>query len=377
MPRVAAPRQGETLTVKKRPLPFSYFPVTRGTRRAGLFDLLFTGRPWTVMRGAINDQTSGGARVEALAFLAQAEDFYSSATGRLSANPLLTYYAFLNLGKALLRVLGFDGDLSKAGHGLSEKHTGTGAELSDFAVEVKQAYGGWTNVYTELVHRLGFSRPAVGTQYPVVELIPQVVVGHRLWREASHRTERFVPIEKIEFVDDRASKELWLRLYVSRGDLDRYRITHKRLLEEGDLVGDFKEVEIGLTGQNLDWISFEQQKAVSYTGRPTDVLMDVVEPMRPRLWRIITTGAEQGYRKYYVHLTPPTEHHRLPQMASLWALMYYFGSVVRYRPHEFETIAAGRYGAFVSEFISAQSEQLLYMLASEMCRREVAKPAVI
>ena len=232
MPRVAAPRQGDTLTVKNRPLPFSYFPVTRGKRRAGLFDLLFAGRPWTVMRGAINAQTSGRHRDESLAFIGQAEDFYQSATGRLSANPLTTYYAFLNLGKALLRVVGFGGDLSKAHHGLSEKHIGTGADLSDFAVEVKDVFGGWTNVYAELVDRLGFVRPAVGTQYPVIELIPQVVVGHRLWREASHRTERFVPLEKIEILDDRAAKELWLRLYVSRGDLDRYRITHKRLLEE-------------------------------------------------------------------------------------------------------------------------------------------------
>jgi YaaC-like Protein len=377
MPRVAVPREGETLTVKKRPLPFSYFPVTRGKRRAGLFDLLFAGRPWTVMRGAINDQTSGGHRDEALAFLGQAEDFYQSATGRLSANPLMTYYAFLNLGKALLRVLGFGGDLSKAQHGLSERHIGTGADLSDFAVEVKPAFSGWTNVYAELVDRLGFSRPAVGTQYPIIELISQVVVGHRLWREASHRTERFVPLEEIQILDDKAAKELWLRLYVSRGDLDRYRITHKRLLAEGDLASDFKEVEIGLTGENLEWVCFEQQGGVAYTGRPTDVLMDVVEPMRPRLWRIITAGPEQGYRKYYMHLTPAAEHHRLPQIASLWVLMYYFGSVVRYRPHEFDTIAAGRYGAFVSEFISAQSEQLLYILASEMCRREVAKPAVI
>jgi hypothetical protein len=39
----------------------------------------------------------------------QAEDFYQSATGRLSANPLMTYYAFLNLARALLRVLGFAG----------------------------------------------------------------------------------------------------------------------------------------------------------------------------------------------------------------------------------------------------------------------------
>jgi YaaC-like Protein len=67
----------------------------------------------------------------------------------------------------------------------------------------------------------------------------------------------------------------------------------------------------------------------------------------------------------------------VPQLASMWLLFYYFGSIVRYRPHQFDNIMAGSFGPFVSEFISAQSEQLLYLLASEMARREVAKPAII
>jgi hypothetical protein len=377
MPRVAAPRVGETLTVKGRPLPFSYFPVTRDTRRYGLFDLLFAARPWTVMQGAINDQTSGTHRDEALAFLEQAQDFYQSASGRLAANPLLTYYAFMNLGKALLRVLGFTGDLGKAVHGLSERRVAAGTELSDFEVVVREGYGGRVSVYCELLDRLGFGRPADGSAYPIPELLPQIVVGHRLWREATRRTERFVGIEKVQMVHDAEAKELWLRLYLPRGDLARYSITHKRLIDEGDLDGQFREVEIRLTDENLDWICVEQANAVSYTGRPTDVVLDLVEPMKHRLWRIITTLPERGYRKYYIHLTPAAEQNRLPQIASLWALIFYFGSVVRYRPHEFRLVTAGRYGAFVSEFIAAQSEQLLYMLASEMCRREVAKPAVI
>jgi hypothetical protein len=329
------------------------------------------------MQGAINDQTSGVHREEALAFLEQAQDFYQSASGRLAANPLLTYYAFLNLGKALLRVLGFGGDLGRAAHGLSERRIGTGAELDDFEVVVREGSGGRVSVYCELIDRLGFARPADGSAYAITELLPQVVVGHRLWREATRRTERFVGLEKVQMVHDTDAKELWLRLYLPRGDLARYSITHKRLIEEGDLGGLFREVEIGLTGENLDWICLEQTDATSYTGRPTDVVLDLVEPMRHRLWRIITTLPERGYRKYYIHLTPPAEKNRLPQIASLWALIFYFGSIVRYRPHEFDSVTAGRYGAFVTEFIGAQSEQLLYMLASEMCRREVAKPAVI
>jgi sterol desaturase/sphingolipid hydroxylase (fatty acid hydroxylase superfamily) len=58
-------------------------------------------------------------------------------------------------------------------------------------------------------------------------------------------------------------------------------------------------------------------------------------------------------------------------------LFYYLGSIVRYRPHLFEALAQGPYGALVADFIAAQPEQLLYLLASEMCRREVAKPAIV
>jgi hypothetical protein len=85
-----------------------------------------------------------------------------------------------------------------------------------------------------------------------------------------------------------------------------------------------------------------------------------------------TAGA---YRRYYVHLTPGGGQ-RVSQLAALWALWFYFGSVVRYRPHVFAEMTAGRYGAYITEFVAAQPEQLLYLLASEMCEREVAKPVI-
>jgi hypothetical protein len=50
---------------------------------------------------------------------------------------------------------------------------------------------------------------------------------------------------------------------------------------------------------------------------------------------------------------------------------------VRYRRHLFDNVTSGAFGAFVAEFVSAQAEQFLYLLASEMRQREVAKPAII
>src|SRR5436190_7497375 len=107
MPRLPQPREGKTLEAKGRALPFSFFPVTRGTRRYGLYDVVFAINPWNVMRGSVNSELSATARPEALAFLKQAEDFFRAATSGVSTNPLLLYYAFLNLAKALIRVRGY------------------------------------------------------------------------------------------------------------------------------------------------------------------------------------------------------------------------------------------------------------------------------
>lgn len=159
-------------------------------------------------------------------------------------------------------------------------------------------------------------------------------------------------------------------------ETSRYDISRSQLLTEGGLT-DFREVRIVDPDYDPSLFCLEQVAAVAYSGRPTDIVMDLVNSVRPRLWRIATTVPDDAYRKYYIHMTPTTETHRVPQLASLWLLFFYFGSVVRYRPHLFDNVMSGSFGPFVSEFISAQSEQLLYLLASEMAQREVAKPAII
>lgn len=378
MPPLPQPREGRTLLVKDRVLPFSFFPVTRGIRRYGLFDVLFAVSPWAVMQGAINDQVQDDdSKEEALAFLEQARDFYDTAAGRVAANPLLFYYAFLNLGKALLRTRGYAGSLDQAMHGLSERRAGAGVELSDSVVVVRDNAPRGVNVYAELVERLGFQRPVHDETYPVPEILAQVVVGHRLWKEAARRSERFLSLDEIQIVTDTAASELWLRLYMPRGDLRRYDISRRRLLHESQLDGLFREVDITRTGRDARAVCLEQIQATPYGGRPTDVVQNLVDGMRPYLWRIVSSIPEGGYRRYYLHLTPEAEQHRLPQLASMWVLLFYFGSVVRYRPQMFDSIAAGRFGAVANEFISAQPGQMLYLLASEVCRREVARPAIV
>jgi hypothetical protein len=380
MSPVANARPGEVLEAKGRPLPFSYFPVTKGNRRYGLYDTVFAVSPWSLMRGEVSKRLNEAEATEALAFLQQAEDFYRAASSGVSTNPVLTYYAFVNLAKALIRIRGYDGSFDRAMHGLTEATAPGGSELIDSQVVAKDS-GSSLNIYPELIERLGYARPTNNESYSVTDLLPQVVVGHRIWRESqSGHTERFVDLKHIDFVHDLGAKELWLRIYVGRKDLARYGITRTSLFQDAELDQTFREVKTSTTDRAHDseeLVCLEQLQPSAYTGRPTDVVADLVDLMKPKLWRIASATPSAGYRRYYLHLTPPAEQPRVPQFASLWALFFYFGSVVRYRPHLFDRALRGEYGAFVAEFVSAQPDQMLYLLASELCRREVARPAII
>ena len=94
-----AARAGELLVSKNRVLPFSYFPVGKGNRRYGIFDVQFASSPWAVMRSVADRSLEDDQKKEALAFLEQGEDFFLSAQGRPSVHPLLHYYSMLNVGK--------------------------------------------------------------------------------------------------------------------------------------------------------------------------------------------------------------------------------------------------------------------------------------
>ena len=96
---------------------------------------------------------------EALAFLQQAEDFYRAASSGVSTNPVLTYYALVNLAKALIRLRGYSGSFDRAMHGLTEATAPGGTELVDSQVVAKDS-GTALNIYPELIARLGYIRPA-------------------------------------------------------------------------------------------------------------------------------------------------------------------------------------------------------------------------
>src|SRR5262245_22055991 len=125
MPRLPSARPGTPLKIRTQLLPFGFWPMMRTTRRFGLQQPIFATNPLPIMRSAVKNQCATSAKPAALAFLRQAEDFYTAAYagGVVEAKPLLLYYCFMNLAKAYILTRGLRSNVDDAQHGLSERLT--------------------------------------------------------------------------------------------------------------------------------------------------------------------------------------------------------------------------------------------------------------
>ena len=75
----------------------------------------------------------------------------------------------------------------------------------------------------------------------------------------------------------------------------------------------------------------EQTHKTQYNHRPPDIIPNLIAKIRPHLWT--TVLSTPPYRHYYLYACPDgDEGELLPQLLSMYALMYYLGSITRYRP---------------------------------------------
>lgn len=379
MTRVAAPRAGVALTVKGRPIPFSFHPVVKTNRRYGLQSRIFSTNPWGIMRQSIEDTLAGVSRDQAIAFLAQAEDFFRSAASStlVTAKPLLIYYCFLNLVKAFVLKKEMKPEYLRAQHGLQEGIHPAGAEFTNSFLKAFRSKPSEVNVFDDFQEALlGVKFPAAGKVYDLQRLLPQLLQGHRVWCEAASASERFVEITRIDYLHDEATKTIWLAIYIFADDLTRFGISRKRLLNESGLGAKFRQVTSTEVIDGRQLIKFEQIAPILYTGRPADKIADLVKVARPLIWT--TVMKIPPYRKNYLYLCPPGEIPNLTnQLLSIYACFYYFGSVTRYRPHLFEQILKGKNGSHIQEIVSNIPQQFLYLIASEFAGREIAHAPIV
>jgi hypothetical protein len=356
--------------------------MRRTTRRYGLHSPLFATNPWSIITRSVKTRCPATAKPAALAFLSQAADFYQAATagGVVAAKPLLLYYCFMNVAKAYILTHGLRANLDVAEHGLSEQMGPGGRELIDAFLRAfpskPAAAPPRLNVFEDLLNVVRGAGLGARVDYQLVHLMPQIVFGHRLWSEAAEGQERFVGVEDVRFYKDSGTRMIWLRMYVYAHTLTRLGVSHQQFLDDALLAADWREVDCdeAVLGHRL--LCFEQRNVTNYTHRPADKVMDLVSTVRAKLWAIVRTA--KPYRHYYAYMAPAAERpFVLPQLASIYALAYYLGSITRYRPHHFDTIMDSEYEAFIDGFVNDQPGQFLYLMASEFAQQDIVRAATV
>src|SRR5205085_8694312 len=113
----------------------------------------------------------------------------------------------------------------------------------------------------------------------------------------------------------------------------------------------------------------------SYAHRASDSIADLIAPIRQHLWAAVTTT--RPFREYYLYRAPSSEQSQvLPQLISIYALTFYFGSITRYRRQHFDALVSGKFGAQLQESLTSQPSQFLYLLASDFARRDITRPSL-
>ena len=385
MPRLPPAGTGDRLVINKREVEFSFWPTRRSTRRHRVQSRVFVSDPWNVIENVINKDCPDASKKLALAFAEQSRDFFNASQhgGVRVAKPLLIYYSFMNLAKAFILFKNKNSiqDLSDSYHGLTLKHSKTGFKLSnELSNEKLVTYPNSTtqekkNLFDLLKKALtGKDIGQKKVTYELSRLLPQILLGHRLWCGASRRKERFIEIEKLEFINDKAGTECWIRFNILKSEFKRFGYAQREIMSGAKLQNGWRVVVDPIDADLL--MCIEMSSGRKHTNHPSDVLNDLVNSVRHIFWRSVTIT--RPFRKYYTYIADKgdTGDSILPQLCSIYAVFFYLGSITRYRPDHFAELIAGPYGAFIQEFIENQPKQWLYLMASEFAEQEVTKAAV-
>lgn len=374
MPKFSAERIGERVKVKGRELSYSFWPSRLKERRYALQSKLFVSSPWNIIERKINSNCPKPAKVAALAYFSQAKEFYdaSQSRGNNSAKPLLIYYSFMNLLKAILltnrSVLSF-GDVY---HGLTTNFPKNITPIPQGTITAKPNTARNINLFDLMLTNLFDS--GIGQRdmkFQLSRVFSQILLGHRLWCQSADHDERFISIKTPEFIYNSNHNECWLSFEIPKSDLSRLDVSARKTLKMSGLEPHWRLV----TPQNGEEgiIKFETINT-NPCNRVIDIANDLAKETKHLFWHSITTTPP--FRKYYIYLKRPREI-ILPQFASIYCAFFYLGSITRYRPHMFEKLISGPYGDFIQEFIENQPSQWLYMLASELATQEVTHAAVV
>jgi len=335
---------GTRALYKYQSIKFSHFSVPPGA------PLALTSDPWSYLYSWLSQKhdNSRGVNREciqrAIYYSELASDFYkASIETDLPTKGTLAYYGMLNLVKCFISVKGVQLEKEWEHHGINL------VKGKEQKIKIQKPPAS-ISIFNEFASKLG--TPVQNTYEDSLKGISQHIpelheLIYNLGLLVPTRRRKFLPIV-IEFLVNDDKNRIFTEISYEKSNEARVDTTKFYKGPREDYFQNCYE-ENGK-------VIFRSKKRKYFTKKncPT-IYKNIINEYYP--FNIVSIVTRSGY-KYYCDLRPGKFHH----LAYTFALMFYIGSVARYRPLETENLLKGPMRPIIGEAVSICPKQFLYQL---------------
>lgn len=351
------PARGKVATFNHAKVVYSPFGADAGAQ------FVLTADPWSFLTATINQRLAKGPRGDnklrlerALYYANLAESFYLAAkTATLPISGTLAYYGILNLVKCYLSMRGVTLETKYEHHGLS---------LSFGKPQTIQISGNPTasiSIFHELTKLLGKPMPGKG-EVDLKTICGHLPELHEMAFTLGHlpgNKRGFLPLEICFLLSDGDDRVFTEVRYEKKQTV---RVDTAKFLR-GQRAKYFRD-----GSEENGYISHRSRRAKSctWTNLPKKYLNICHEYSRFDISSLLTPA---GYR-YYCDLREPSLHH----LCYSFLVMFYIGTVARYRPSEVQAVLESDMRPLVTEALAVIPGQMLYHVVSLCTERTCVVP---
>lgn len=357
MPRLAKPTKGKEIET------LSSFPLysARGER-------VITADIWAYLRQVVRSQLKNEEQKRrAFAFLRQAFGFFDAASNpRLGSRALLYYYSFLNLVKTYLLIKHVKLQPAPR-HGISDPHENKRARLrlEGQLIRYEKCARNHSQLFPEFLRAIGIgvSRPK---SVRVLTLLKQLPGIHRTYCMVTKERPCFIRVKALR-VYKNVQNEIFGRIILNKkGDHTNKLVRELRRTKRFKKY--FKQVQ---SEDNREYWFDSKKKTPQGTKQLQTVINDLAAHIcNAGLWAVLTRNGT------IIYLSTISTNDIVCPLVSIYATMFYLGSITRYKPYDFESIFDGKYSWVINEYLKTQPVQFLYLLAGQFANVEVVYPLV-
>jgi hypothetical protein len=311
---------------------------------------------------------------ELLSYLEQAKYFYESAEkSPIKSKPLLYYYSFLNLSKVIcvfkknmdsLRNIKFI-------HGISEVYE---SSFDRSEVSIKTSTLGAIQVAHEIFKifddSLAPNDNSEKHNFNIKKLLSHCVGIHRAYTEIYNiADENFIKIEKYFLF--RESRKLYFLAYLGEledNDINKLRDCNYKIYHSEERIPEHKlEFFSKYNFENKGHYLYLELDIGHYGPLTKDNYRKICKEIRRLgIWYFI------GNNGYTIYLSK-NQDMRYSQESIIYMTMFFLGSITRYNPYLFDSIFSDKEQWLMSEFLTTQPKQFLYLTTARILGRNILK----